>query len=302
MQIEVPFRVDYEVKGVTPIEDVIESLISIKVLIEEGGYNLPHFVPGLMVEKVQVNVSQITQESPLRELLLVGMFLAFQKNLESEAPKMFETITGTHVPDEFKTILTLSVLIAIFYGAAYVKDLVSAGVRDTRIKRQLGNMITDLAGRTGKSEDEIRKFLDERYKPKGRAKTLAAAAFGFFKPSKTQANAPIRVNDKTIESEVLSDLPANYSYEQIMDAETATPFQRVELELHAQDRDRENSGWAAIPKGISEKRVRMRLMDGVTPDQLWGRNAVRGDIVVRYKRTGTDMTPVEIHLTRIHDS
>jgi 3D (Asp-Asp-Asp) domain-containing protein len=286
---------------VTPIEDVIASLVAIKLLIEEGGYNLPHFVRGLQVEKVQVNMTRLSQESHLKELLLVGMFLAFQKNLETEVPAMFEKITGTHVPDEFKTILTLSVLIVIFYGVAYVKDLMTAVSTNSKVKGQLDNLIEDLASRTGRTVDEVRAFLDARYKPKGRIKTLAAAAYGFFKPSKTQLNAPIRVNERMIASETVADVPQDYSYEEIMDAETATAFQGVELELHAQDKDREASGWAAIPKGLSDKRIKMRLLDGVTPGQLWGKNHVRGDIIIKYKRTGTDITPIEIHLMRVHD-
>jgi hypothetical protein len=224
LQIEIPFRVDYQIDGVTPIEDVIASLVAIKLLIEEGGYNLPHFIDGFHVEKIQVNVTRLSQESPLRELLLVGMFLAFQKNLETEVPAMFEKITGTHVPDEFKTILTLSVLIVIFYGAAYVKDLMAAVSANSRIKTQLNEMVEDLASRTGKPASVVRAFLDERYKPKGRIKTLSAAAFGFFKPSKSQLNAPILVNERTITTETIADVPQDYSYEEIMDGDTSQPF------------------------------------------------------------------------------
>lgn len=113
-------------------------------------------------------------------------------------------------------------------------------------------------------------------------------------------NAPIKVNGRDISQEVISDVPEHYSYEEVLDAKTAKQFNGVELELHAQDRDRDASGWAAIPKGITDKRLRMKLMDGVSPYELWGRNSVRGDIVLTYKRVGTDMVPTEIHLTRVH--
>jgi hypothetical protein len=83
------------------------------------------------------------------------------------------------------------------------------------------------------------------------------------------------------------------------DAEYSRPFQRVQLELHAQDKDREASGWAAIPRGITDKRLRMRLVDGVVPSELWGRDHVHGDIIIKFKRVGTDMVPTEIHLTRV---
>jgi hypothetical protein len=164
---------------------------------------------------------------------------------------------------------------------------------------KLDSIVKDLSERTGKTEDEIKKYLDEHYKPKARVKVLASAAIRFFKPSKTQSNAPIRVNDHEIATDVISDVPPSYSYEEVLDAKTSRPFSRAALELHAQDKDREAFGWAAIPKGISDRRLRMKLVDGVLPDQLWGRDYVVGDIVVKYKRVGADMVPTEIDLIRI---
>jgi hypothetical protein len=300
MRFDVPIEVQYLTEGAVPIEDVIDALISAKLFIEEGGYNLTGLVPGLNVEQVQVHVRSVSQESPLREALFAAIYLTLQKDLEREVPALIELTTGTAVPENFKTIVTLSILIALFYGAAYVKDLVVLATINSKLKRQLNALIEDMAHRTGRSEDFIRKFLDDRYKPHGRIKVLAQAAFQFFKPSKAQSNAPIKLNNREISQEVISDVPEHYSYEEVLDAKTARNFSGVELELHAQDRDRDASGWAAVPKGITDKRLRMKLMDGVTPYELWGRNSVRGDVIVTYKRVGTEMVPSEIHLTRVH--
>jgi hypothetical protein len=56
MRIEIPFEIRYETPNTVPIEDVIDGLISANLLIEEGGYNLAHFVPGLQIEQVQVGI------------------------------------------------------------------------------------------------------------------------------------------------------------------------------------------------------------------------------------------------------
>lgn len=299
MRVDVPFEVHYLTPGTVPIEDVIDALLSAKLLIEEGGYNLSSLVPGLHIEQVSVTVRSITQESPLREMLFAAIYLTAQKDLEREVPAMIELLTGIQVSENFKTIVTLSVLIALFYGAAYVKDLVVHVTADSKIKKQLDAMIKDLSGRTGKTEDQIRKFLDERYKPKGKLKILGEAAFKFFKPSKSQSDSPIQVNDRAISHELVADVPQSYAYEQIMDEQSARPFPNIDLELHAQDKDRDASGWAAVPRGITDKRLRMKLVDGVSPEQLWGRDQIHGDIIVKYKRVGTDMVPTEIHLTRV---
>jgi hypothetical protein len=299
MRVDIPFEITYETVGISPIEDVIDALVSAKLLIEEGGYNLTELVRGLQIESVQVSVRTVSQGSHLRELLLVGIYLAVQQPLEREVPALVEELTGAAVPENFRTLLTLSVLVAIFYGIAYAKDLITHVTTDSKLRRQLRALVTDIAHRTGRTEEEIKNLLDERYKPKPKIKVLAEASFRFFKPSKTQANASIRVNDRQISSDIVSDVPPTYAYEQVLDADTSRNFSAIELELHAQDKDREASGWAAVPKGITEKRLRMKLVDGVMPSDLWGRNQVKGDIIVLYKRVGTDVVPTEIHLMRV---
>jgi hypothetical protein len=199
---------------------------------------------------------------------------------------MFELLSGTHVPENFKTIATLSVLIALFYGAAYVKDLVVHVTTDSKNKKQLSAMIKDLSDRTGQTEDQIRKFLDKRYKPKSKLKIIGDAAFKFFKPSKSQPASPIRVNNREISHDLVLDVPQSYTYEQIMDEQSARPFPRVQLELHAQDRGREASGWAAIAHGSGDKRLNMKLVDGVSPDQLWGRDHIQRDIITKDNTNG----------------
>jgi hypothetical protein len=158
MRFDIPFEVQYLTEGIVPIEEVIDAMISAKLFIEEGGYNLGGLIPGLNIEQVQVSVRSISQESPLREAFFAAIYLTLQKDLEREVPALFELVTGTAVPENFKTIATLSMLVAIFYGAATV---------NSKIKRQLDALIEDLSQRTGRSEDHIRKFLEDRYKPQG---------------------------------------------------------------------------------------------------------------------------------------
>jgi len=299
MRVDLPFAVEYGTPAVVPIEEIIDSLISVRGLIEEGGANLPYFIDGISVDQVQVYVRSISQESPLKELLLVSFLLAFQKDLEKEVPEMIQQFTGAHVPEQFHTLVTIGVMVVLFYGAAYVKDVVSSLHQNSSVKKQLSSLIAELSVMTGKTEDEIRKFLDDRYKAKGRAKTLASMAVAFFRPSKSQSNAPVKIGGRDIGSDVVKDVPAEYAYEEALAVETSREHRGVELELHAQDRDRDRTGWAAVPRGISDKRLKMRLVDGVSPTEIWGKNHIRGDIVVKYKRTGVDVIPTEIHLSRI---
>jgi hypothetical protein len=74
----------------------------------------------------------------------------------------------------------------------------------------------------------------------------------------------------------------------------------VKLTIHAQDRDKDATGWAAVPEGISDRRIKMRLKDGVTPQALWNRDVIIGDVTVKYRREGLDFVASELHLSRVY--
>lgn len=299
MQINVPFRVEYLTDEAVPLAEIIEALISAKTLIEEGSYSLPLFIPGLSIEKLEINVKQISQESPLREIFIVALYATSQKSLEESIPLLFENVTGIHVPDEFQNLFTICVMVLIFYGAAAAKDIIAGAISESSARAKLREMVAELSKLTGLPEDVVQRRLDERYKPTSRLKMLASTAIRFVLPSRKR-RAPILVGDQRIEPRILSDFPDEYELDEANNTEKSEPFSGI-LYIHAQDRDKENSGWAAVPQGVSEKRLKMRLVDGVTADQLWNRDKVVGSGVIKYKRTGQSFVPSEIHLGRIFD-
>jgi hypothetical protein len=299
--VELPFKVEYSTPGNVPIEEVIDSLISIRTFLEETGPNLSTLVPGLSIDDVNIKVRSITHESPLRELFFLTLFVSFQDDLNKSVPEAIEFLIKQDVPDKFHGLITIITMMLIFYGAGYVKDVVGGLSADSAVKRQLNALIAEIAVRTGNSEEKVRELLDKRYKPGNRMRELASAAVKFFKPSKSQGNAEIEIAGRRISSDLIADVPAEYAYKEAEKSEISRSFSDVDLDIYAQDREKDKSGWAAVPQGIGNKRLKMKLLDGVTPDQLWNKDKVIGDIVVKYNRVGIDLIPAEIHLIRVRD-
>ena len=300
MEIQVPFKVEYQTTEPVPIPDIINSLLALQRILEEAGKNLENFIPGLVVEKIDVRVQQISHGS-LKEILVVGLFALFQDELREGLPALIEAHTGYAVPEDAETLLVILALVAIVYGADFVQKLILGKVQDTPIRIFKKSLIADLAKHSGKSEEEIKKLLDRRYGTKTRIKQLGDSAVKFFMPSKKQANAPILVNETEIDSKTVADAPMDYAYEAATKTEKSRHHNGVTLEMHAQDKDRDAVGWAAIPVGLCNKRLRMKLMDAASPEQLWGKDRIKGDIVLLSKRIGLDFEPSEIHLVRIYD-
>lgn len=298
MEVVVPIRLNYLTGKPVPIPEIIASLQSMEVVLTEAAQNLPFAVQGLKIQKTEVGIQEITTGS-LREYFILALVFSFQEDLRQTIPPMFEDVTGMEIPANWEPIVVLVTLIAVFYGAGFVKDMISDRVRDTPVRQTLDGLIEDLAKRSGRSPAEIRKYFDDRYKPKSKIKQLAANAVSFFRPAKSQSNAPIEVGDQLLSEEVVRDAPESYVYEEAAKTETAQPYYNQDLEIHQMDRDRDKSGWAAIPLGLHDKRLPMKLMDGVSPDQLWQQDRIKGDIMLMSRRVGLEFIPSEIHLMKI---
>lgn len=300
MRIDVPFEVQYLTPGTVPIDEIIGSLTAVRFLLEETSQMVPRLVDGAILEHASIGVRSITHESPLRELFVLTLVLAFQENLTKIVPGMIQGTTGLHIPDDYRDLVTVITMIVLFYGVGYIKDVVSSLSVNSEASRQLDALIGEMAERTGHSKDEIRKRVSQRYKQKGVLSELADAAIGFFKPSKSQGNSPVVVGGRHIGREVVAEVPSQWAVEQ---AEKDTHFRhlnKVRLTLYAQDREKDSTGWAAIAEGISERRIKMKLVDGVTPGDLWNRDHIVGDVVVQYRREGLDFVASELHLTKVH--
>lgn len=299
MQHNTDFAVRYLTDDPVPIRDIIASLQGAETAIREAGRLLPLLLDGVQVEKVEIRVREVAQESPLRELFVISLFIAFQKQLEEEVPQLITDATGVIIPDRFDTVVTVLTLIVVFYGAGALKDLVFGKGEDGAAKAQLDGLIAEIAPQVGKSETQIRHVLDERYKERTMWRKLANATSRFFAPSKQQNSAPMEVNGRHIERQAIQDIPAEYLVDDATEESRSRFFRNATLELRAEDKDHTGRGWAAIVRAVSESRLRVKLMDEVSAADLWGKNVITGDITVIYDKVGADMVPKEMHLHNV---
>jgi hypothetical protein len=302
MRHDTELSVRYLTDDPVPIRDIIASLQGVDAAIQETARLLPLLVEGLQIEKVEVRVREVAQESPLRELFVIGLFMAFQKQLEEEVPQLISDATGLVIPDRFDTVVTVLALIVVFYGAGALKDLVFGTGKEGAAKAQLDGLIAEIAPQIGKTEQQIRDVLDDRYSERTLWRRLANMTSRFFTPSKQQNSAPMEVNGRTITRETVQDVPAEYQVEDASEENPSRYFSNAKIELRAEDKDHMGRGWAGVVTAVSESRLRMKLMPDVSAAELWGQDTITGDISVIYEKVGTDMVPKEIHLHNVKGS
>lgn len=298
MDIILPHRVEYEVKGPVTVDEIIATLQANADLFQELAPLLERLVPGLTVEQVTLRVREIHHGS-LRELFFAALVVAFQEDLKKEIPPVVEKLFGKSVPEEYDTLVTIAVLALLFYGADFLYRITTKNLGAAKLRHQFEEMVHELSVQYGISEKAVRDYFDERYGKPSRIKKLADATGKFFRPSRRQNNAPVKVGHKRIESDVVSEVPSDVQIDAIEKLQTSEIVEGVEIELHAKDRDRDKQGWAGVIPSISKKRLRMLLNPPIEPEDVWGREVIWGDVMLVREQKGDVFEPVEFHLTRI---
>lgn len=299
-ELRLPIQITYDTKGTTPLADVIAALQAADTAIQDAISLLPSLIDGVHIERSQINVRSLSQESPLRELFMVALIVAFQDDLKTEVPPVLEDLFRVNIPDSYDSLVTVVTMIVLFYGASFLKDAAVKAVEDGALRQKLDNIVAQLSANTGKSPEEIGKILDAKYGKPATGKRLAKAVQRFFIPSQREGGVPISFDRELVEPAVIREIPFADELDEKEDFERYESHNDVTLEIHAQDKDKINTGWAAVPKGISENRLRMKLIEPVTAQDIWTKDTIKGDITIVSKLTGDGYVPTEIHLTRIH--
>lgn len=301
-EIRLPLSITYETQGVTPVADIIAALQATDALTKDAVSLMPSLFDGLRIEQCYLNVRSLTQESPLKEIFFISVFLTYQEDLEREVPTLLKDMFNITVSDKHDTLVTVAVLAIAFYGASLAIDAVKKSFTDSLPRQKFEDLIQVMASETGRPASDIRAIIESKFSKPASAKRLASAAKQLFLPSQRDQNAPVVFDRDRIATETIREIPYPGDSDQKVDFDRYIPTDGVVLELHAQDRDRAATGWAAVAQGISEKRLKVRLMEPLQPSDLWGLDEVVANVVVVSKLTSEGYAPAEVQIVELSSS
>ncbi|WP_426427358.1 hypothetical protein [Pseudomonas palmensis] len=132
-------------------------------------------------------------------------------------------------------------------------------------------------------------------------KKLAQAAVKIIAPAKKEEGATVVMSQDdslSIPAETVNNTPDAVEFEPF---EIDEPHPDADVEIRATDLDSSSKGWAAIIRGLVDRRVRLVLEDGVDPQSLAGKFKVRADVVVKFRMSAKTkkMEPVSITVQRM---
>lgn len=292
---------EYEIDESPSIGEIIATLEANDYLLRQAGDVLERCLRGLEIQRATVAVRSISQESPLRELFAFAVVMTFQKRLEHEVPQLIEKITGAPVSGEYDALVTVLVMLIAIYGISAAFKKIFPGREPKHLNEEYTRLISVAGDYINVTPNQIDAAVRETVDgPKRRSTELAARRF--FSPVQGRKNRGIRgPGSASISEEAIAEVPLDAIAVEDEGAKTDTKFENdVQVTLHAADRDRAAYGWAGHIPGIVDTRVRMQVDKSINPEQLFGRKAIRGDVLIVYDITPEgDRIPKEFHLLAI---
>lgn len=284
------------------VPEVIATISANEQLLHEAAEILALCVPGLAVESCRVTVRSIVQESPLREYFAFAIVATYQKELEKAVPAVIHDLFDVQVPDDYRSIITVFVMLTAIYGISKAIERLFPGKKRENLDNAYAGM-THVAGDLIQvSPERIDEAMQRRFEKKG-AKRIGAAARRFFAPVAGTGGSVRGLGGVEIPAEAVAEIPpeATPPLAEPDDNPETEFLNKVKIEVHAMDRDRGKQGWAGhIPDHFPE-RVRMIVDKTINLEALFGKREVRGDVFVVYDLDEDGRRcPREFHLLRVY--
>lgn len=308
MDVTLFHGIDYDVENPVAVEDLIKSLEAHAKLLRRAGDFLTELYPGLVIDPKQVSVVRLSQESPLSELFAYSMVMVFQKDLEKEVPHLIQQITGTEVPHDYDTLVTVIVMIIAIHGIAKAYEALFPGRDKSGVIETQQSLVMRLASLTGVTADRIMAALEVLFRGRQHRGTVLAAQ-KLFAPTRGQRasirearSGAILIDPAVVaEAQAAAGIPYEGSPEDEKAKTSSEFFRGVRIILHAMDKDRKQSGWAGHVPSLFDDRIPMHLEKTQNPQSIFGRGEIKGDILLtREENDEGDMYPKEFLLVQTY--
>lgn len=298
MQINIPYSVEYDVTETVPLDDVIDSLMAVRSFLTESAEYLGELSPSIKVESFSISVSRISQESPLREVFFVSLFLAFQDELKELVGDGYSTMTGEELSDHMLTLVTFISMALLYYGIGAAKDLAVKQASNGHAKAALEGLAEEIAKQSGTTKQDVLSKVYDRYEKQSKLGLLIKNANKLLRPVKRNPGRML-INKKEVPKIIISELPDQQVVKNANDTRRSRDINGILIRLHAQDKDNANRGWAATIDDHVTERCPVKLLNGVEPQLLWGRDSIMANVTVISQWQNGENRPIEIHVRSI---
>lgn len=265
----------WETKHPVPIGEIADSLLALERVVSL----CPKVLEGLTsvdIAGIEVYVEKIESGS-LIEDVIVRLIFKDKESFDAFIDKVGETVRKPGMP---RNLLIGAVITALVSYGAWLAAKVSNPPGQTTITANNNVIINIGAGEVSMTPEEFKTIVEAAV---GNKKDLAKNAVRLFNPARADGQAGIVIdgnNDLSFSPEVIASTPRTVE----VDKQKSAEFLRdVDLQIRAMDRDSGTRGWACLIPGKIDRRIRLKLDEGIRPADIAGKFSVRADVYVYYR-------------------
>jgi len=288
--------------GIT-LSEIAATLIAHERLIPIAAEILERSYPGLHIEKITVDF-EYARTGSLSEALFIAILAVYQKQLDESVPRMVEYLTGYQVPDDLKPILSIIIIILLYYGAKTLFE--RGGKKDAappHIQGDYNTYISIAAQKLALPPGTVEKAVEAAAGGKRKSR-VARSAIDLFRPAKRGGNGRIIASEAAeISTDAVAEFPDEIMLAELEEDTEIEHLPEALLEIRATDRDAADRGWAGrlVSGSFATKRLPLKLYPTIDRDALAASTKARAEAIIESRRTGDSLKPIRIHVLKVLD-
>jgi hypothetical protein len=279
------------------VEDVADSLLAFKALLERTPDLLAGLFPTISVQSVSITVESVSAGSLLEDLL-VKIVWGNQEELSKDTEKLRTTLNLRELLQN-KMFLAALLFAMVLTGGLYTLKKNNAPESQRQVIQGNQNNVVVIASQlSGLPSDAIADAVTSAVTNNP---AIAKEATRLVNPAKREEGASItagRGSDVAISPEAVRAMPAPVQTDEEVDS--IEDMSNVEVQIRAVDLDSTKRGWAAIVPVLGDRRIKVHLDLGVDPNRLMAKKAIRADVTVVFRREASgSKIPSLVYIRRV---
>lgn len=281
-EISLPMPFFFDRRTTPSLQEVVDSLQGFDGIAKR----FPKILSALLdapIKSVTVDVNKIEIGS-LYDDLVVKFGFGGQEQTDLFMKEMHEKFMN-HKAVPF--ILFFALLIA---GGIIAYKVISPGDASSSpvINSNNTTIINMISADVGKDADAVREII-ERAIPRSDSIKLAKDSYKIFSAFGDSDSLRFRNFDEyKLPKDVVDTLPSSLDFDAVQELQD---LENVDVEIRAADLDSVKRGWAAKVPAVSDKRIKVKVAEGVDVTKVQIGSNVKADITVVHKVKGSVLEP-----------
>lgn len=301
MDFVIPSVVTYDMDGRAHVAEVAKSILAQDRLLRDALVVVQKVFPDLELSGLEITVREVSHASPFRTMLVAFAAGVYSPGLGEDMPDILQALTDGRidVPDSYDSFVSIILLVLAIYGIDKVRAKLFPSAEEKALAAEKERLLASAANKASVTRGAMREAVESVVGK--RAGTVSKAAIDLLGPAKRHKARAIMSGGEHISEAAIEAMPSDVDLAAYEPPTKAEPLEGAVVKFRAHDLDK-GKNWAATIEDVSPDRKPLHLAPDVRPEPLFGKRAVRADVIVTSLRDPDgDYIPSLYYLTKVYD-